>query len=276
MRPAVAHAAKLRCGAAPPRLALRVVDTGESRFVDRRLPAARFGGPRPAASDWDALAPSDPAGRARWERGFQAECARIVASLQRQCGLEFRGRILEVGAGAAWLSAELSKLPQVVEVVTTDFSTGTLREEVPRVLRLLGARAGKITRIPADFHRLDFPDRSFDFVVCANALWESLNLPQVLRECRRVLKPGGCFVAVREPVRPLLHFAARPGAGPRREARRQLLTARQYAALLAAAGFAARVRRFNPARGWKYYFDALVNGLTHARYVFVARRLPRG
>ena len=97
------------------------------------------------------------------EGGF----TKFTPFLTRQCGVEFRGRILEIGAGAAWFSAELSKLPNVVEVIATDASPKMLKEQAPKIFKLLGAQSAKITRMSADPHQLDFPDNHFDFVVCA-------------------------------------------------------------------------------------------------------------
>ena len=51
---------------------------------------------------------------------------------------------------------ELSKLPRVVEVVTTDFSAKLLKEHTPLVFKLVNAHTAKITRMPADFHELGF------------------------------------------------------------------------------------------------------------------------
>ena len=61
----------------------------------------------------------------------------------------------------AWLSAELSKLPRVVEVITTDFSPKLLQEQAPRVFKALNASTAKITRMPADFHQLHRPVADF-------------------------------------------------------------------------------------------------------------------
>lgn len=210
---------------------------------------------------------------AEWLRGVEANAGKFVPFLIRKCGLDFRGRILEIGAGPCWFSAELSRLPAVLEVIATDSSPKLLRELAPQVFRRLNANAGKITRMPADFHRLDFPDRTFDFVVCANALHCALNLPQVLRESRRVLKPGGCFVAVREPVRPLVRFHSDASPAAMRKGKPLLRSREEYEDLFQRAGFTFTTQRLNLASGWKYYFDEMVNGLTHARYVFVARRL---
>src|SRR5579859_2597150 len=92
------------------------------------------------------------------------DLSKFVPFLVDKCGLEFRGRILEIGAGAAWLSAELSKQPRVVEVITTDYSPRLLKDLAPKVFERLKANTAKITRMPSDFHELDFPDNYFDAV----------------------------------------------------------------------------------------------------------------
>lgn len=245
-------------------LPFRGVKVTESRYIEKKKSPSRlaqFGEPV-----FD---------EAEWLNGVEANAGKFVPFLTRKCGLAFRGRILEIGAGPCWFSAELSRLPAVLEVIATDSSRRLLRELAPRVFQRLNANAGKITRMPADFHRLDFPDRSFDFVVCANALHCALNLPQVLRECRRVLKPGGCFVAVREPVRPLVRFRSETSPAALRKGKPLLRSREEYAELFQRAGFTFMTRRLNLASGWKYYFNEMVNGLTHARYVFIARRLNR-
>ena len=63
--------------------------------------------------------------------------------------------------------------------------------------------------MPGDFHQLDFPTNHFDFVVCSAVLHHAANIVQVLREAKRVLKPGGQFVAIREPVWPLVKIKSR-------------------------------------------------------------------
>jgi SAM-dependent methyltransferase len=214
-----------------------------------------------------------------WLRRVQEDFIKFIPFLTRQCGVEFRGRILEIGAGAAWFSAELSKLPTVVEVFATDVSPKVLKEEAPKIFKLLGAYSVKITRMPANPHQLDFPDNHFDFVVCAGLLHRSVNLVQLLREARRVLKPGGRFVAIREPVWPLVKLKARAarrgklsGAG----ARGPFYTLALFREFFAQAGLALEVKRVNLSSGFKYYFNQVVNGLTHARYAFVATNKTRG
>jgi SAM-dependent methyltransferase len=200
---------------------------------------------------------------------------KYVAFLRSKAGVEFRGRILELGAGAAWFTAELSKLPKVVEVIATDFARGPAQAQAPQVFKALRAQEAKIIRRSASAHRLNFRDGYFDFVVCNAVLHEAMNLLQLLREVRRVLKPGGQLVAVREPVKPFVRWRAGRGGVAGRASRRlqaPLYARADYEDVFERAGFSVKVRRASLARGLKYYFDTVVNGLTNARYMFVATR----
>jgi SAM-dependent methyltransferase len=208
-----------------------------------------------------------------WQRSIREELPKFIPFLTEHCGLRFRGRILEIGAGAAWLSAELSKLPNVVELVATDFSPKLLKDHAPGVFRLLGASTAKITRTPGDFHQLQFPANHFDFVVCSAALHHATNMVQLLREVKRVLKAGGRLVAIREPVWPLVKLKSRARARARLVAAGvadPFYALADYREFFTQAGLTLETRRVNLARGIKYYVNKMVNGLTHARYAFIA------
>jgi ubiquinone/menaquinone biosynthesis C-methylase UbiE len=206
----------------------------------------------------------------------EALCSRVtknalfVPFLKEKAGVQFYGRILELGAGMAWFSAELSKLPKVVEVVATDFSSRAT-EQAAETFKLLRAHEAKITHRRVNSHRLDFPENHFDFVVCAGVLHDALNLLHLLREIRRVLKPGGRLIAVREPVRPVMQFRGR-GAADAKALKTPLYSRADYEHAFDRAGFAFETKRVSLATGFKYYFDNVVNGLTHARYAFIATK----
>lgn len=257
----------------------QIVDRTESRYVEKRGYASRHTHERMVELRHSggrlAGQPEDPE---EWLRTLKQDLPRFVPFLTKQCGLNFRGRILEIGAGGAWLSAELSKLPNVVEIVTTDISPRLLKEEAPRVFEVLRAQAGKITRMPADFHQLDFPDNHFDFVVCSGVLQHAANVVQVLREAKRVLKPGGRFVAIREPIWPLVKIKSRErlmeklvttGVNDR------FYTLSHFKELFKQAALPLEVQRVNLDSGLKYYVSAMVNGFTHARYAFVGVKTSR-
>lgn len=194
---------------------------------------------------------------------------KYVSFLREKVGVEFRGRILELEAGEAWFTAELSKLPKVVEVIAMD----TEAEDSAKVFKMLKAKEAKITLKKSSPQRLSFPDGHFDFVVCAAVLHNAMNLLVLLREVRRVLKPGGQLVAVREPVKPLVRWRSGRGAVAGTASKRMkspLYSRADYEDVFERAGFKLDVSRVSLASGLRYYFDAMVNGLTHARYVFVA------
>ncbi len=238
-----------------------------SRYTDERTVSVRE---RKAV---DSLRDKEAA----WHKSIQEGMRRFIPFLTVKCGVDFHGRILEIGAGGAWLSAELSKLPNVVEVWTTDYSPLLLKEQAPKVFTLLGAQTTKITRVPADFHQLDFPDNYFDFVVCSEALRDAANLVQVLREVKRVLKPGARFVAIREPVWPLVKLKSRSKMVQKLVAtgiNDRFYTLSNYKEFFKQAGLPVEVKRVNISTGFKYFFNAMVNGLTHARYAFIARKKP--
>jgi ubiquinone/menaquinone biosynthesis C-methylase UbiE len=252
------------------------VSTPESKYIEKKGYLSHYTheqmvNRREAASD-----PSLEFGSEKeWTRHLREDLPRFIPFLKTKCGLEFHGRVLEIGAGAAWLSAEISKLPKVVEVTATDFSPKLLKEQAPKVFKLLNAHTAKITRIPGDFHKLDFPSNYFDFVVSSGVLHHATNLVQVVREAKRVLKPGGRLVAIREPVWPLVKLKRRSKSGPKPGPGGLSVnpySLAHYKESFKQAALPLEVKRVNLSRGFKYYLNKMVNGLTHARYAFIGTK----
>ena len=172
----------------------------------------------------------------------------------------------------------MSKQPRVVEVFATDASPRLLKELAPKVFKVVNANTAKITRMPGDFHHLDFPTNQFDFVVCSAVLHHATNIVQVLREAKRVLKPGGQLVAIREPVWPLVKIKSRSKMLAKLLAtgvNERFYTLSDYKEFFKQAALPMEVKRVNLSSGFKYYVNKLVNGLTHARYAFVGRKHGR-
>lgn len=251
-----------------------IVNTTESKYVEKKSYLSQYSHERTVAvrESEERLAEEFTAA---WYRSAKEEWPKFVRFLTGQCGIKFHGRVLEIGAGGAWFSAELSKLPNVVELITTDYSTKLLQEQAPKVFKLLNAHGAKITRMPADFYQLGFPANHFDYVVCSSVLHRTANMVTVLREVKRVLKPGGRLVAIREPVWPLMSLRARA------KARAQLVAAgtpdpfytlADYQEFFLQAGLTLESRRVNLAQGFRYYVNKFVNGLPHARYAFVSTK----
>jgi SAM-dependent methyltransferase len=248
----------------------------ESPYIEKKKYLSRYAHERELSfRETDDHLNTEFGSEAEWLRCIKEDFPKYIPFLVKKCGIQFRGRILEIGAGGAWFSAELSKIPTVIEIVATDFSPKLLKDKAPKVFEALKARTGKITRMLADFHQLDFPDNHFDKVVCSAVLHHSVDMVQVLREANRVLKRGGKFIAIREPVWPLLKLKSRSKTQARlvqAGVNEHLYTLAEYKGFFAQAGFELDARRVNLHSGIKYCFDSVVNGLTHARYVFLASK----
>jgi ubiquinone/menaquinone biosynthesis C-methylase UbiE len=248
------------------------VSTALSRYIDKKPYRARYAEEQTLALKEARARAFEYGDEAEWLRCVREDLPQYIPFLTQKCGMDFRGRVLEIGAGAAWMSAELSKLPKVVEVMTTDHLPALLKEYAPRVFAMLSANTSKIIRTPSDFHRLDFPDNYFDFVVGSAVLHHADNIVQVLREAKRVLKPGGQFVAIREPVWPLVKVKSRTKMLEKLVAtgiNQRFYTLADYKEFFRQASLPLEVKKVNLAQGFKYYLNEVVNGLTHARYAFV-------
>jgi ubiquinone/menaquinone biosynthesis C-methylase UbiE len=255
------------------------MNTAESKYIENKAYLSRCAREWTLALQESRTRPTLEFGREdEWPRCVKGDLPKYIPFLVEHCGLVFRGRILEIGSGTGWLSAELSKQPRVVEIIATDSSPKLLKETAPKVFKLLHANAAKITRMPGDFHNLDFPDNHFDYVVCSGVLHRAANIVQVLREAKRVLKPGGQLVAIREPVWPLVKIKSRTKMLAKLVAtgvNDRFYTLADYKEFFKQASLPLQVKRVNLSSGFKYYVNKVVNGLTHARYAFVGRKQGR-
>jgi ubiquinone/menaquinone biosynthesis C-methylase UbiE len=212
---------------------------------------------------------------AEWERCVREVFPAFVPFLTQRCGLYFRGRILEIGAGTCWFSGELSKITAVQEILATDFSPKLLKDFAPKVFGWQRAAAAKITRMPGDFHQLDLPANHYDFIVCSAVVHHAVDPVAMLREVRRMLRPDGRFVAIREPVLPALKLRKYSKTQSRlidAGVNEHIYKLAEYRKFFEEAGLQLQVKRVNLATGMKFAFNEMVNGLTHARYAFIGMK----
>ena len=94
-------------------------------------------------------------------------------------------RVLEVGCGTGAMAERINALPGVT-LVAVDFSE--------RLVELTAARG--VDARQADICYLPFEDDTFDVVYAGWMLYHVRDLDRALNEVRRVLRPGGTFVAV--------------------------------------------------------------------------------
>jgi SAM-dependent methyltransferase len=162
-------------------------------------------------------------------------------------GPRIRGRVIVLGAGTCWATAELSRLERVEQVTAVDLSAGFLRRVGSRMVSRLGEPA-KVRLVASSFEAVPLPPSSFDVAFLIAALHHSLAPIKLLLEARRLLLPGGLLIVVESPATLL---------GIRRRRRHGLALSRETGAteiaytrgeidyLLAHAGFARR--RWLPA-----------------------------
>jgi SAM-dependent methyltransferase len=113
--------------------------------------------------------------------------ATFVGFLRPEPGM----RVLEVGSGLGLLAAEVASSAAGVHV------TGL--ERSPAQIAAAAAHS-RVTYIHGDAHQLDFPDASFDLVY-ARYLLEHVGDPErVVREMRRVARPGGRVAACENDI----------------------------------------------------------------------------
>jgi len=168
-----------------------------------------------------------------YERVGVRECIfqerlRIILNLATQMNLPYGTRALDIGCGAGLASVGLAKRGFQVDAV----------DAVDGMVQATEGRAKeaevKVTAQRGDVQALPFPNETFDLVVAIGVLPWVPSLEAPLREIRRVLRPGGWFVATVENAWSLRYFLdplTTPLLGtPRKIAARLLPSARPYAA----------------------------------------------
>lgn len=95
--------------------------------------------------------------------------------------------VVEVAAGPAFLLFEVAPLFKTPRLIVTDSSPTMLKIAMERAK----ARGREIETHLCPAEKLDLPDHTADLVLCKHFLRFAPDLPAVLREMRRILKPGG-------------------------------------------------------------------------------------
>ncbi len=105
-------------------------------------------------------------------------------------GIKPGDRILEVGVGTG-INAPL--YPRNCHVTGVDFSPKMLEKARERVER---KGLGNVRLLEMDAAKLSFPDNSFDIVYAPYVISVVSDPVQVVREMRRVCRPGGKFIVL--------------------------------------------------------------------------------
>lgn len=181
---------------------------------------------------------------------------------------------LELGAGSCLLSLMLSKLVRFENLHCADISLKRMQAMAAQTAASIGADPSILSFSEFDFSN-PFPttDSSFDLLLFDSALHHSRDMWTTLRECRRVLKPGGLLVASREQyLAPLsaryaierLLRSPEVNAGVSENAYSRL----QYEYYFRACGFSPK---FLPVTHGRFRYISPLNGWLFSKWVILAR-----
>ena len=184
-------------------------------------------------------------------------------------------RVLDLGAGSCTLSLMLSAEPYIGTIKAVDISAKKMADLSALVCREVGGDLNKLSFQEIDFNeKLPFDDNAFDLVVMDAALHHSRNIWETLAEIRRVLQPGGRFVAQREaytsPLSSRVTFrrllkSPEAAAGVSENAYLKV----QYDYYLRVNGFIPEFLPVYPSLFFRLFF--FLNGLAFSKYNIVAR-----
>jgi len=110
---------------------------------------------------------------------------------------------LELGSFTGHLSAFLGTY-HGLKGVCSDLDEEILIQAFDRIIPRLGLSPDGIEVRAADAHALPFENGTFGFVFAFSAIHHFEHLDRALDEVHRVLKPGGVFLAAKEPLQPVL------------------------------------------------------------------------
>jgi ubiquinone/menaquinone biosynthesis C-methylase UbiE len=141
---------------------------------------------------WDKQAPRFDRTMSFWEKVL------FVGGREWACG-QAKGDVLEIAVGSG---RNFPYYPRDIRLTAIELS--------PAMLELAHARAAELglevdLRL-GDAQALDFPDESFDTLICTCSLCSIPHHDQAVAEAKRVLRPGGRLVLlehVRSPALPV-------------------------------------------------------------------------
>ncbi len=109
---------------------------------------------------------------------------------------------VEVGAGPLTFSSILAKRPAIQKMYGIEICQPVIEKLFPKVARyILGEQSDKVIGVVGSFDEIQLPDDSIDFIFDFFSLHHSLDINVTLKECHRILKPGG-FIFCFDKARP--------------------------------------------------------------------------
>lgn len=129
--------------------------------------------------------------RIRLHRDFSVNKKGWFPWIMEQCALRPGMDVLEIGCGngALW-SENMQTLPENIHIALSDKSEGMIHE-----VRHLFSDDPRFSFEVCDCAKIPYADNSFDLLIANHVLFYCDDIDTALRECRRVLRPGGRMIA---------------------------------------------------------------------------------
>lgn len=102
--------------------------------------------------------------------------------------------LLDVGCGTGTFDAMLAASPLRARVVGLDYAPAMCRVAAEKAAQVAAERGLHYTA--GDSEHLPFADGTFDVVTCSNSFHHYPHQQEVIREFRRVLRPGGRLMLI--------------------------------------------------------------------------------
>lgn len=174
--------------------------------------------------------------------GYWHDQAVLMDQVLNTCGLEAGDTILDLGSNTCWASAELAR--NGLEATALDISLHEM-QGLRTAEWQFEAKEVFFERALAMMFDLPFAAGAFDHIWACEVLHHNhrANLARTLRECYRVLRPGGQLIVCNEPFRNLKDLKLRPGHEVAEfEGHEHAYMRFSYTSLARRAGFAVDVR----------------------------------
>ncbi|MDB4349381.1 class I SAM-dependent methyltransferase [Omnitrophica bacterium] len=114
-------------------------------------------------------------------------------------GPRIKGKVIDLGAGTCWVTAKLSQLERVKEVIAQDMSQKFLTTVGYRIITLLEGNVSKTKFAVSSFNHVPFDSESLDCVFLVAAIHHSLSPIKTFLEANRILKQDGILIVVEHP-----------------------------------------------------------------------------
>ncbi len=130
------------------------------------------------------------------QKAWREHCQRLVEDLPPE-----KQRVVDLGCGPGVSTFEIARVRPLDDVFGLDFAFGMLKEAKRRAPAVGLAEGGaRIAWLQGDAAKLPFADASIDALTGHSFLYLLPDRAAALRECLRVLRPGGRLILM-EPNR---------------------------------------------------------------------------